>query len=177
MGNGLALLAMTRANESVGPLREKLANYVASPPAGQFTYFVNYIENLVAMIALGEYDASRGSTDPDIELTVVSGELAIMQVGGCFSLHSSSVPFPPPFSSRCCLAICGLICILYVHSFLMFALFGSFSFLTLRRFALFVKHVIYIAQCDLRSHLVRRNCPPMSDSLLQFDVPNGTQSR
>ncbi|CAD7704742.1 unnamed protein product [Ostreobium quekettii] len=79
MGNALALLAMTRAGAETGPFGEKLANYVASPPAGKFAYFANYIEKLAVMLALGEYDASRGSTDPDLELDVTSGEVSLLQ--------------------------------------------------------------------------------------------------
>ena len=71
---------MTRAGASAGPFREKLANYVASPPAGRYTFFQNHIEKLISMMTLGEYDLSRGSTDPDIELVVRSGDLSLLEV-------------------------------------------------------------------------------------------------
>lgn len=86
-GNSLALLVMTRAEQSAGPFLEKLANYVASPPSGQFTYFNNYIEKLIVMMALSEYDLSRGSTDPDLQLSVRSGDSILLEVR-C-SLNSS----------------------------------------------------------------------------------------
>ena len=79
-GNSLALLIMTRSGVSGGPLREKLANFVASAPADRFCYFVNHIEKLVSMMALGEYDMSRGSADPDLQLKVRSGDTNLLEV-------------------------------------------------------------------------------------------------
>ncbi|CAD7700532.1 unnamed protein product [Ostreobium quekettii] len=78
-GNALVLLTMTRAGQAVGPFREKLANYVASPPAGRYAYFADYIEKIVAMLALGEYDLARGSADPDLGLVVTSGDVELLQ--------------------------------------------------------------------------------------------------
>ncbi|CAD7696311.1 unnamed protein product [Ostreobium quekettii] len=98
MGNALALLSMTRAGKSAGPLREKLANYVASPPAGQFAFFPNYIEKLVGMVALAEYDLDRGSADPELELMVRSGNLTLLQANFT-SPQSPTISAATPWSA------------------------------------------------------------------------------
>ncbi|CAD7705215.1 unnamed protein product, partial [Ostreobium quekettii] len=64
---------------AAGPFKEKLANYVSSPPAGQYAYFADYIEKIVVMLALGEYDLARGSADPDLQMVATSGDVELLQ--------------------------------------------------------------------------------------------------
>ncbi|GMH44476.1 hypothetical protein BSKO_12428 [Bryopsis sp. KO-2023] len=70
---------MTRAGVS-NPLIEKLANYVGSPPVGAYGFrvFSNF-DKVTAMIALRSYDRSRGSTLPNLSLSVRSGETVLMK--------------------------------------------------------------------------------------------------
>ncbi|GMH44461.1 hypothetical protein BSKO_12413 [Bryopsis sp. KO-2023] len=89
VANSLVLMAMTRAGVS-NPLIEKLANYVGSPFVGEYGFrrFSDF-DKTTAMIALRIYDRSRGSTMPDVSVTVRSGEVVLMNA--TFKQNSSPV--------------------------------------------------------------------------------------
>ncbi|GMH46152.1 hypothetical protein BSKO_14120 [Bryopsis sp. KO-2023] len=79
VANSLVLMAMTRAGVS-NPLIEKLANYVASPPVGEYGFrLFSDFDKTTAMIAMRDYDRSRGSTMPDVSLNVRSGEVVLLE--------------------------------------------------------------------------------------------------
>lgn len=82
----LALLAFVRAGDT-GPLVEKLVNHVASEGGDSAAVFWSSSSTkLVRVIAMAEYDTSRGSTNPDLALTVKSGQTTLLEV--CPNLHA-----------------------------------------------------------------------------------------
>lgn len=76
----LALLAFVRAGET-GPLLQKLASYVSNQGSGSSVFFyASSTTKIYTMLSLAEYDQSKGSTDPDLALTVNSASTVLMEV-------------------------------------------------------------------------------------------------
>lgn len=99
IGNGLALLAIAKANAG-STLASKLVGYVAAPPVGDYNFrvFSNF-DKVVAMLALREYDEATESTLPNISLNVDIGKKSLLNVSwycpGSVLLEFQSLPAVP----------------------------------------------------------------------------------
>ncbi|GMH43110.1 hypothetical protein BSKO_11032 [Bryopsis sp. KO-2023] len=75
----LALLVFVRAGET-NPLVEKLVNHVANEDSGSSVFFwTSPSATIVRMLAMAEYDQSRGSTSPDLDISARSNENTLLE--------------------------------------------------------------------------------------------------
>eukprot|EP01127_Copromyxa_protea_P019958 TRINITY_DN6582_c0_g1_i1.p1 TRINITY_DN6582_c0_g1~~TRINITY_DN6582_c0_g1_i1.p1 ORF type:complete len:1992 (-),score=234.88 TRINITY_DN6582_c0_g1_i1:99-6074(-) len=80
MGSALSLMAYTETQNTL-PIVEKLANFVAQMQDVHFIFpFITLgpEESVQSLLALSNYDKSRGSTNPDLSFLVTSGSATLV---------------------------------------------------------------------------------------------------
>ncbi len=91
----LALLLLLRSG-ATHQLVPKLAAYVANPttstgggPYPLWVCYPSYRAQGLAVLALSEYDRSRGSAQPDLDLSARANGMVVLQVGSTQHMYFS----------------------------------------------------------------------------------------